>query len=474
MIQLRDYQDRAVAEIRAALLSHKRVLFQLPTGGGKTVIFAFVAQRVVARGRRAVVLAHRREIVEQISKTLRSFGVAHGVIAPGEPPTTDAVQVAMVQTLARRVAQHPAPDLIVVDEAHHAVAGSWRRITDAWPHARVLGVTATPERLDGKGLGDVFETLVQGPPMAALIRDGYLAPYTYLAPPTTGVDLSDIGTRGGDYALGELARRLNRPTITGSAVEHYRRHLDGRPALAFCTSIEHAVDVAATFQSVGYRAASISGDDDRRTRERLLGDLAIGLLNVLTSAELISEGVDVPVVSGAILLRPTKSVTVYLQQVGRALRPKPDGTAALILDHVGNHERHGLPADPRAWSLEGRTKRDAPAIRQCQTCYRVVPAGTPPCEREDCGLRRAVADDGGGRARPDEVDGTLHVVEDPLAWAAGLDVALARGDEFRALLERAGDDVSRLKQIARARGYHHGWIKHIVRHRTLNADRRAG
>ena len=178
---LRDYQTTGVADIRRHFARGvRRVLYQAPTGSGKTVLFAFIVESAVARGNRVVILAHRQEIVDQISAALTSLGVPHGIIAAGYDETPAPVQVASVATLVRRLDRLCGIDLIVVDEAHHAVAGTWRKILAAAPQAKVFGVTATPERLDGKGLSDVFETLVLGPTISELVDGRYLVAVRHL------------------------------------------------------------------------------------------------------------------------------------------------------------------------------------------------------------------------------------------------------------------------------------------------------
>ena len=200
---LRDYQTECVAAIRQAFTRWRRVLFALPTGGGKTVCFAFITSSAAAKGNRVIVLAHRQEIADQISTALAAMDVAHGRIQPGHPMTDHLVQVGMVQTVARRQEAIPAPTLLVIDEAHHAVAGTWHKVADAWPNAKVLGVTATPERLDGVGLRDAFDQMVVGPDVRELIDGGHLAPFRYLAA-STAIDLSHVRSFGGDFNVGDL------------------------------------------------------------------------------------------------------------------------------------------------------------------------------------------------------------------------------------------------------------------------------
>lgn len=460
-MKLRPYQEQDVHRIRLALRKTDRVLYCLPTGGGKTVIFSHIATGASGKGNPVTILAHRREIVDQISTALDRFGIRHGIIAPGLRLTRDLVQVGMVQTVARRLPVIPRPRLLVLDEAHHAVAGSWRKVSDAWAGTKILGVTATPERLDGKPLGDCFDDLLVGPGVLELIQMGYLAPFDYYAPPQKA-ELNGVKKRAGDYAIDELSRAMDRATITGDAVDHYSRILRGRPSIVFCCTIAHAERVASAFSAAGYRAASIDGSMSREERMRRLTGLANGSLNVLTSADLISEGVDVPAVAGAILLRPTQSLTIYLQQVGRALRLKPDGSRAVILDHVGNAARHGPPDKVRDWSLAGRKKDDAPGLRTCRKCYRAILVGTPvECPDAECGLKRQIGG-GDGRPAPKVVDGELRKLEDPLAWANGIDIVKARGAEWQALLDLAGDNLERLRQIARLRNYHWKWAVHTA------------
>jgi DNA repair protein RadD len=328
-------------------------------------------------------------------------------------------------------------------------------------------VTATPQRLDGKGLGTAFDVIVEGPQVRDLIGAGHLSRFDYLAPPSRA-DLSGVSTRMGDFDRAEAARIMDQAVITGDAVEHYARHLNGRPAIAFCISVEHAEHVAEMFRSRGWRAASVDGSMEPERRRGLIADLGRGRLNVLTSCELISEGVDVPVVAGALLLRPTKSLSMFLQQIGRCLRLKPDGSAAVILDHVGNVERHGLPDAPRAWSLAGRDKREgAPPNRTCGLCFKVVPIGcTPECDMgSDCGL---AAEGAGGRPELQQVDGELVRYSDPHAWTGGIDMRTARGRDWFTLLERCDGHAERFEQIAKARGYKRGWVKHAM------SERKAG
>ena len=377
MIRLRDYQTDCVGNIRSAYRAGRRApLLVSPTGSGKTVMFAYISNGTSAKGHRVLILVHRQELVDQTCKTLNAFDVHHGVIAAGRTPDrTHRVQVASVQTLVRRLHVFK-PDLIIIDEAHHGTAGSWRKVIDANPQARILGVTATPERLDGRGLGEVYDEIVLGPQVRDLIVEGHLAKPTYYAPPMVA-DMSGVHIARGDFANNEVAAAMDKAAIIGDAVEHYARICQGVPAVAFCASIAHAQHVADQFNAAGYRAATIDGTLDRDARRDVVRALGDGRLNVLTSCEIINEGFDLPVVTGAILLRPTLSLGLHLQQIGRVLRPAPGKERAIILDHVGNLKRHGFAEDVREWSLAGRPKgKKAKAknpddldIRQCPECF---------------------------------------------------------------------------------------------------------
>jgi superfamily II DNA or RNA helicase len=450
-LALRPYQSQAVADLRAAYADGARApLFVLPTGGGKTFTFTYVAESAAARGNRVLILVHRQELLLQASRSLSTMGLQHGLIAAGFPRTGHAIQVASVQTLVRRLdTLRWTPDLIVVDEAHHAIAGSWRRILNAYPAARVLGVTATPVRSDGKGLADVFDRMVAGPSVAQLIEMGHLVRPVVYAPPTD-LSLEGVRRRMGDFDQKQLAERVDKPVITGSAVGHYRKLCDGRPAIAFCVSVAHAQHVAAQFTAAGYVAQSIDGSMADADRKAAIDNLSAGRIHVLTSCDIVSEGTDIPVVAAAILLRPTQSLGLFIQQVGRALRPAPGKDRAIILDHVGNCLRHGMPDDDREWSLDGlppreRDREAVPPVSQCPQCYSVY---RPAAQCPTCGHVVEV------KARQvEEQDGELQEVDaDQLRRDRAREVGQAR--TLEALIE-----------VAKRRGYKAQWAHHVWRSR---------
>jgi DNA repair protein RadD len=375
-LTLRPYQQQAISNLRAAYRSGARApLLVLPTGGGKTICFAAITSSASERGRRVLILVHRRELIAQASRKLTIAGVEHGIIAAGFPASDQPVQVASVQTLARRIERITwSPDLIIIDEAHHATAGSWLSSLNHWPDALRLGVTATPLRQDGRGLGAVFDQLVLGPSVAELISQGFISPAQIYAPPVVA-DLDRLRTRAGDYAVDQAASAMDRPTVTGDAISHYRKLANHKRAIAFCCTTAHADAVATAFNSAGIRAATLLGTTHSTDRDDLIAAFDGGTVQVLVTVDVVSEGFDCPAAEAAILLRPTQSLGLYLQQIGRVLRPAPGKAAALILDHVGNVHRHGFPDDHRDWSLDDRLKRaqgsgtPAPCVRTCETCF---------------------------------------------------------------------------------------------------------
>jgi superfamily II DNA or RNA helicase len=435
------------------MAGHRRVLFVLPTGGGKTYTFVHIAEQAAIRGNRVCILVHRQELVDQSSRSLHAIGCNHGVIAAGyRQDLRQGVQVASVQTLARRLHTIPPEffQLLIVDEAHHAVAGTWAKVLAAMPRAHVLGVTATPERLDGRGLGDQFDVLIEGPDAGWLTDEGFLVKARIFAPP--GIDLSAVkrfDTKNGRHDSDTILRQGQ---AMGDAVSHYRRTIEpvhNGTAIAFCCSVAHADAVAEAFREQGISAARLDGTMDQGIRRRTINDLGTGQLKVLTSCDIISEGTDIPSVTGAILLRPTDSLGLHLQQAGRVLRPCPGKPHAVINDHVGNTLRHGLPTDPREWSLEGRPKGKAKKpsqaipIRICMKCFAAIPSTANPCP--ECGhvLEQARRE--------------LKVIEGDLRELTGAE--LRRQERREVAQARTREE---LEAIARERGYKPGWVAHML------------
>lgn len=463
---LRPKQEKLIGDVSVAFRSVKSVLAVAPTGFGKTLVFCDITRRTIQRRKRVYIVAHRIEILKQISHALYRAGVRYGWIAAGRPTTNDMVQIGMVATVANRINLLPEPDLLVIDEAHHATAGSYRKMTDAWHEMFILGVTASPQRTDGTGLGEVFRAMVLGPTMRETIAEGFLANFQYFAPPMK-VNLSGVKSRGGDYAAEQLAEVMDKHAVTGDAEAHYRKHLNGKPAIAFCVSVAHAKHVAEQFRMAGWKAESVDGMTNDAVRADRIAAIGDGRLNILTSAEIVNEGTDIPAVAGAILLRPTMSLIVYLQQVGRVLRLKEDGSHAIILDHVSNFSRFGMPDEDREWSLDSKPRKGqaVPPVRQCPKCYAAFrPA--PKCP--NCGHLFEAVLTGSGRKALKFNPGELQEMNAPAEKAKRLAEAKARRTaewkEKTRVACKLKDPERRkaLGVIQREYGFAFGWIQQQI------------
>lgn len=409
-LQLRPYQEDMIADVRQAMRSHHSVLLQAPTGAGKTAITVYMMGRAAAQGKRAYFLVHQNELLSQTSKALWRQKLEHGMIASGKARSTMLAQVASVQTLIRRMDLYKEPDLIIIDEAHRAAAKTYQEILKRWPNARVIGLTATPQRTDGKPLDLMFDDLVMGPSIAQLTEAGYLCDYELFAPPNA-IDLSGIKTSMGDYAKDQLEAAVDKPTITGDAVAHYLKHARGKRCVVMCVSIKHAEHVIDQYKAAGVLAEHIDGTMTEAQRTAALWRFAVGECRVLANVQLMIEGVDIPAIECVQWLRPTKSLVIWMQGNGRGLRPHDGKKHLIIFDHVGNSQRHGLPDDEREWSLEGKAKGSKKSsadqevkISQCKQCWAVFRPG--PSECPSCGAPVAVV-----QRELEVVDGELAKID---------------------------------------------------------------
>jgi DNA repair protein RadD len=435
------------------ILAYQATLYAMPTGGGKTVMFAELARRFERVGLRILIVVHRRELVRQTVEKLARVGVVCGVIASdfASDPSCP-VQVGMAQTLARHLDALPELNLIILDEAHHCRAEQWEMLINSQPQARLLGVTATPARLDGKGLdrkaGGFFDVLVIGPEVKELTAKGYLSPARCFVPERQ-LDLGGIKTVAGDYDRRGLEQVVN-AKIIGDATLTYFEHADHQPAIAYCISIQHAEATAEAFRQAGYRSASISGKTPIPERDALIAGLGDGTIEVLTSCDLISEGLDVPVLGGVILLRPTKSLVLHRQQIGRGMRPSP-GKVLVVLDHVSNCMTHGLPDAVINWTLDGGVEKTAPPPLpwRCAACGCLDEPGDLECQEY-------------GAARPSG-DRPRAVTTAPGALAE-LTATEAKISRLRCMSYHEFLSVRRsefeLREFAAARGYNPGWVWH--------------
>lgn len=459
MITRRPYQQQFITDVRLQFqLGYRAVLAVMPTGGGKTVCFSHIAEQTSKKGNRVCVLVHRAELLDQAS---RSMPVRHGLISAGRSmDLSHAVQIASVQTLARRLHQLPRDffQLLIVDEAHHTTAGTWAKVVEHFDSARLLGVSATPIRLDGRGLGEHYQSMVIGPSARWLTENGFLANAKVLAPP--GIQTKGLRKRMGDFDMKQAEGLLQEGQAMGDCLTHYRQHLPGQTAIAFCCSVAHAKAVAGLFQANGVAAASIDGKMDAGRRRALLASLGRGEIKVLTSCALIGEGVDVPSVGGCILLRPTQSTALHLQMIGRCLRPSPGKSRAVILDHVGNTLRLGHHLEEREWTLDGERKtsgKKVTAVKVCPKCFAAMSAQISQCE--ECGHRFAPEP----RRELTTVNGTLQELR--------IDAAQERIEKEKRRKEQGqAKTMSELVELGRGRGYKNpvAWARKVYAGRVRN------
>lgn len=362
MNRLRPYQNDLVEQVRAAWREGcKAPCIVLGCGGGKSCIVAEIARRTTWNGKRVLFLVHRKELVAQIRRTFSSWGVL-----------LDNCDIGMVQTFTRHISELKRPSLIITDENHHSLAQSYKRIYEAFPDVCRVGVTATPIRLNGDGLGDVNDKLIIGVSTKWLIENNYLAPYDYYAPDIA--DLTGLHIRNGEYISAEIEKRMIQKAVFGDVIRYYDQLADGKKAICYCSTVNHSERTAEAFNNAGIAAAHIDGNTSAAERDRIISEFRSGKITVLCNVDLISEGFDVPDCECAILLRPTQSLTLFIQQSMRCMRYKP-GKRAVIIDHVGNYARHGMPDDDREWSLEKRShekrgkQENRSAVIQCPECF---------------------------------------------------------------------------------------------------------
>lgn len=358
-MKLYDYQEDLITRVQLAWRRGKRKpCIVLPCGGGKSVICADMAKRTTDNERNVLFLVHRQELCQQITETFQEYGV-----------NMSRCQIGMVQTITRHIEGVNNPSLIITDENHHCLASSYQRIYEAFPKSYFVGVTATPVRLNGGGLGEINDCLIVGPSVKWLIENDRLSPYDYYAPAVA--DLSGIRSRNGDYVAEDIERALNKPHIYGDVIKYYKQ-LGGNKAICYCATIRHSQDVAEAFKQQGISAYHIDGKTPENERRAAIQGFREGKIQVLCNVDLISEGFDVPDCDTSILLRPTKSLTLYIQQSMRCMRYK-EGKKAVIIDHVGNVHRHGLPDAEHQWTLDPKpskaVKKNTVSVRQCTECF---------------------------------------------------------------------------------------------------------
>lgn len=357
MYKLHGYQTKLVNQARQKLSNGKHsVLIVSPAGSGKSVVIAEIARLALLKTNGQVMFTvHRKELVEQIKGSFKANDV-----------DLSRCTIMTVGKIAHRLDKLPKPTLIITDETHHSLAKTYKKIYEYYSEVPRLGFTASPWRLSGKGLGDVYESMVEGPDVKWLIDNHYLAPYKYKS--VTLIDAKKLKkSSSGDYTSKSIEDSIGN-TIFGDVVENYRKFSDGKQAIVYAHSVEYSQQVAEQFKLAGISAAHVDSKTSESKREQIMNSFKKGEITIICNVDLIGEGFNVPDCGTVILMRPTKSLVIDIQQSMRGMRYRP-GKVSTIIDMVGNYTRFGLPDQPREWSLEDWKEQNKVRISTCDFCY---------------------------------------------------------------------------------------------------------
>ncbi len=353
---LRDYQQLSVDGLRNSVATgHKRPILVASTGSGKTHIAVAIINNALEKGKKVLFLAPRRELIYQAHDRMKEHGVEAGMIMAGEQrEVSHPVQVASFDTLhARGVRRQsmlmPEADLVIVDECHLSIAKTRKDILDHYEESVIVGLTATPARGDGRGLGEIYDDLVQSISMRDLIEQGHLVPVRYFAP--TKPDLRKLKTSKSDYVVKALGERMDQPKLVGDVIDNWQKICPDRQTVVFCVTRSHARHVWEAFEDAGVSAGYLDGDTPLDERAKILRDIADGTIQVLVNIFVATFGWDCPPVSCVVLARPTRNITLYMQTAGRGLRPFDGKKDCIIIDHSGAVQQHGFIDDLIPWTL---------------------------------------------------------------------------------------------------------------------------
>lgn len=449
---LRPYQERAIEWVlrRAVENQNARLLIVLPMGGGKTMIAATLLALTVGgqRATRGLFVAHRAELLGQAASALRGVGVADELVGMLGPESTNARIVLAGADLLRVAGDDALPmsDIVITDEAHRDAGPYRRKLRARYGNVLRVGFTATPERLDGKSLREDYDDMLVAAQPSELIADGYLlAPRVFTVPSNRLPDLRGVTTGDGEFNSKEVERRTNKTALLGDIVDHWKRRADNRQTLVFACSTPHSKAIVDRFRSAGIAAAHVDGDMSQRDRADVIDSFRKGIIKVLSSCDLLSEGIDIPAIKCVVMARPTASLVMCNQQAGRCMRPF-ENMDALILDHAGNIVRHGFPFADREWTLDGvKARRFSESTARpiaCQKCGAVTPKG------ESCKCRTG-ASEHRSRATQGEYTGPLELPGELVTIAESIPIT------------KRIADYQRLYSFATSKGFGEDWAKKV-------------
>lgn len=371
MFELFPHQQKLVDQARDEIAKGSRgVMIVSPAGSGKSVVIAEIARLTTRNKKHVLFIVHRQELAQQIEESFVKQDV-----------DMDYVTIYTVIRARNRLGNFPEPSVIITDETHHSRANTYREIYDHFPESFRLGFTATPWRMNGKGFTDIYDTMIEGESVQWLIDNNYLAPFKYYS-----IDLVSHeklkSSSTGDYTSGSITSSLSK-SVFGDIVEHYKKLANGRKAILYAHNVEYSEKITEEFNKNNISAAHADAKTPKKERDTIMQSFRDGKIQVLCNVDLISEGFNVPDCSCVILVRPTKSLVLHIQQSMRSMRYQPNKTA-VIIDHVGNYMTHGLPSSEREWTIESKNKnkndlKNVMPTKECTDCYMVVSSATRVC-----------------------------------------------------------------------------------------------
>lgn len=447
-ITLRDYQqtlyDKATESFRKG---NRRVLITAPCGAGKSYLFLYMCLRTIKNNKKVLVLVHRKELAEQHRALFREFNIP-----------MENIRVALFYSEANRLGKHDNPDLIIADEAHN-LPNTLKRVLNYY-NCFVIGLSATPCRLTGEPMGNVYEDLIVGIGVKELIAKKCLAPYKYYS--VQVADVSKLRIQHGDYVTSDAEKMLMQNAVYGDVIKSYKQFAEGKKTIVYCASIKHSQEVAEKFRQAGYKAAHMDSNTPKAEREKIMADFRSGEIQIICNVLLIVEGISVNDCECCILLRPTLSTTIFIQSAMRCMR-YAEGKTAVIIDCVGNYLKLGMPDDEREWSLTVPIKKRKEfnddgtlSIRQCENCFKCFKTA-PKCPF--CGYEYQIK----GRELK-----AVKEVELKQIQAVEREEKEKQKKQARMEVGRC-QTIEDLQKIARERGYKQAWvwqmarIKHITR-----------
>lgn len=441
-MELRNYQSDLVNGIKQSILrGNKRIMVQSPPRSGKTVVMAHIAKGATDKGNTVLFFSHRKEINEQVVNTFKRNDVDMNLV------TIDSVT-----KIARNLDRISEPSIILIDEAHHVKAKTYLKIIEHFSNSVVLMFTGTPARLDGSGFDDIADDIVLGKSVKWLQDNGNIAPFKYYAPSL--IDTTNLKKRGGEFTKKSVDDTMKR-VIYGDVIRHYEKLAKGKQAIVYTHSVEASESVSNAFKSAGYTSIAISGKTPPEARERAIRAFRDGELTIMVNCELFTEGIDLPNVDVCIMLRPTQSLSLYLQFAMRALNPR-EGKTAIIIDHVGNVDRHGLPNADREWSLKGvnktkkKLKLGEPTTRTCDECYATFWSAERICPM--CGHEN--------KPTKEEIEIIQEIeLEERRQEVAKKVATFVDSDQCRT--------VEELKEFAKQHGYKPGWVYYQQKEKSI-------